>query len=564
MVLFRMAVVRQFGEAVIRRMFHLPPDIALAGVEYVVLTSAGRFVAKADELVCAEEQPAIELPAQSVTLAQRYARQLAAVECDNADCIGLGEKPPFAPVLLHVRFDNEVGQATALFHAEPSREHYELLPSVGVSYQGGELRDGFFVATFLHRLGTHVAAGELADFSRTGNCNEFFLRHGDIDQDLEIGLIRASGDRIGAAALRANSGARRLADRACRETLAMSCEPPPPEEPYPYGDLVPLGFLLRSLGGEHAGLRQKLLDSSKDRLWAFETGRLTTATDSALVLEGLDAPASVEALSRYADGHGAYYPQLAGPERDATHMAATPETAHWCQPDFATTCLIRALRNRARLSEQTPLEYIEAHFDARAGLFFANPYLTDWCVAQALRGDRAAEELRQRLASEILASANPDGSFGRFDVAVSTSFAILALASCGYRGRRLRVAQLRLLEFEEAGGFWPDSRPFYSSLLLTELQARAGLAPDGREIKPGIVASNSQLYELTFYRDTHRIIGTAGAALALAEASFPRTKEPQHLAPKNMARYKCSTHASYAGRFALRPYAGKPTRLVAQ
>ena len=112
-------------------------------------------------------------------------------------------------------------------------------------------------------------------------------------------------------------------------------------------------------------------------------------------------------------------------------MARTAANEHWCQTDYATTCLIRALRHRARLPVRTPLSYIEEGFQSRAGLYFANAYLTDWCVAEALRGDPAAEPLRQRLAGEILDSANPDGTFGQYDVALSTSFAILALAAAG-------------------------------------------------------------------------------------------------------------------------------------
>ena len=38
-----------------------------------------------------------------------------------------------------------------------------------------------------------------------------------------------------------------LGQEACRRPMPMICIPPRPETPFPYGDLVPLGFLLRAL-----------------------------------------------------------------------------------------------------------------------------------------------------------------------------------------------------------------------------------------------------------------------------------------------------------------------------
>jgi hypothetical protein len=324
---------------------------------------------------------------------------------------------------------------------------------------------------------------------------------------------------------------------------------------------------MRAMGGKHTALREKLLAARENDLWAFHSGRLTTATDSALVLQGLDLAESVDALERFSDQSGSYYPQLWGPERTRDRMGATEANEHWCQPDFATTCLIRALRHRAGLPCRTPLSYLEDHFESRSGLYFANPYLTDWCLAEGLRGDPAAGPLKQRLAAEILASANPDGTFGRFDRALSTSFAILALAAAGYRGRRLMVAQLRLLEFGNLAQ--TESRPFYSTLLLPrEFRILSAFAVDGREIRPGWVACSGELHEVSLYRDTHGLIGLSAAVLALNESSFPRLSEPefasvQQEASPGSGRYTCSTQAAYIGRFALRPYVGKARRAVA-
>ena len=45
-----------------------------------------------------------------------------------------------------------------------------------------------------------------------------------------------------------------------------------------------------------------------------------------------------------------------------------------------------------------------------------------------------------------LASVNEDGSFGRYDVPVSTALAILALTSLGVGGQTVRRARLRLAD----------------------------------------------------------------------------------------------------------------------
>ena len=263
MVRFRLPALRSFGDMVVRRMFFMPPDLDLSTVEFVVLTSAGRLVAAGDELVRvggATEPPG---PAPGTghdpTLSDRFAHHLALVDIDSADCLGLGEKGTSPPVLLHLKMEAGIGKATALLQRPPSTAFYELLPAVGVEYLGGEERDGLFAAAFRHRLPAHLEAGEMAGFSRTGHCNEFFLRHCSIDGDLEIGLVRASDDRIGGGACRAATSVGALADRACSQSLAMTCEPPAPAEPYAYGDLVPLGFVLRALGEAHAGLRDRLL-----------------------------------------------------------------------------------------------------------------------------------------------------------------------------------------------------------------------------------------------------------------------------------------------------------------
>jgi hypothetical protein len=214
--------------------------------------------------------------------------------------------------------------------------------------------------------------------------------------------------------------------------------------------------------------------------------------------------------------------------------------------DYATTCLVRAARAECGV-ECASSDGLAAGFDDRGGLYFANPYLTDWALALALRGDADDSPLAARLVAEILASRNADGSFGAYDVALSTALAILALTALGYRGRAMRLAQLRLLDAMSGDGTWPAATPFYSTL-----RAAAG-APRSR----AEIAVHDRRFGLTWYRDDHRMMTTALATLALLEDYAPRATDPRVPASPH-PRYRAVDHADYVARFALPPYVSAP------
>ena len=336
----------------------------------------------------------------------------------------------------------------------------------------------------------------------------------------------------------------------------MTCIPPPPQLHFPYGDLVPLGFLLSALeiceestcAEPRASLRQYVHERKQDSLWSFHTRRLVTATDSALVLQGLFDPIAMEELERFADGCGGYYPQLWSVTKQPGRMTIDDGNRHWCQSDFATTCLVRGLRADAGFGCVTPLENLEANFDTRSGLYFANPFLVDWALAKAIASDPCAAPLRARLTSEILAAMNLDYSFGTYDLALSSSLAILALAAVGYRGQLLRLAQLRLLEFVQSSiDLWPISTPFYSTFLVQEAAKRVSHMQ--------MLEVNGNWYDLSFYLDTYRIISVSLAALALGQScnAVDQSLEVED-AGEAHPRYCCTNPAEYIRKFALVPY----------
>ena len=578
MVLFNLSAIRNLAEeTTIKAMYHLPEDITLQAYSHVVLTSNGRFLASENEPKVIEPLSGkfLSKDKNKTNLYDRFSNQLKLFSIDESDCIGLGETSPFPPVLLNIKIESGVGQAQAVFEKEPNFKHYELLKAVGVKFISGEQKESYYLARFQNRLPVHIHAGILSHFSRTAHCNLFFLQHGNIDPPLEKGLLQASDARINWGKNYNLRLLAKLAHKGCQEPLAMICQPPPPSPIFPYGDLVPLGFVLKALNLPEVSedivkarqkLEEYLLSRQEEKLWAFHSTRLITATDSALVLQGFNLPESVDALESFADGEGGYYPQLWSSEKQLGKMVYDESCAHWCQADYATTCMVRALRHKARLETKTSLEYITKGFETRSGLYFANPYLVDWVLASAISQDRSAESLRQKLIAEILASINNDYSFGHYDLTFSTALAILSLTELGIRNRLIKVIQLRLLELMETKA--SATIPFYSSLKITEEEASSKdflemmliqtLTPQNSSniVQKQVRKIQGEYHGISLYIDKYQLIKKSVVALAFAEKNFfskpmiDLTKYTQNIHP----RYQCHNHCEYIAKFALVPY----------
>ena len=569
MVLFQLSAIRSWvDEPQMKAMFRLPAHLDLGPISHVVLTSQGRMVAPLDGFALLEpnEGNLRQISQPTETLLDRNRALFETFQPEEAACLAFGRSDP-SPVLLHLVVRGGAGFAKAIFHREPTRHNYRLLRAIGVEYLGGHWTDTGFVALFRNLLSNHLHAALLSGYARAGNCNRFFLNHGEIDRKIESGLLQAAEDRIAWGKERGLTAIRELAEQACCGEMTMTCEPPPPRNSFACGDLVPIGFLLNALNQTssceieraRASLRDKLTSARQGALWSFHAKWLVTSIDSALVMQGLPDREGIEALERFSDGHGAYYPQLWSQHREGDRMAIRMANAHWCQADFAATCLVRGLRARFGLPTRTPLEYLERHFDARSSLFFANPYLTDWALASALAADPGAKKVKQRLREEILASRNHDHSFGTFDVGISTGFAILALALLGYRGQLVRDAQFCLLDMmDPVRGTWPESIPFYS----TRRQARRscyGRSADADTLAHSaqIIGVNGNCFELWLYRDAHSMVSTSVAVMALGEdCDVQRDDELPGQGLEVHPRYRCTSHAEYVAQFALSSYAG--------
>lgn len=572
MVLFSLDALRSmFDDTTTKRMFFIPENMGLGLFSHAVLTSAGLRLANKDGSGITNPQDGCigSSIGDEPSLYDRFSEQLALFPLDEADCLGVGEISPFfPPAVLYIKKISTLCEAKALFSQSPSQFNYELLQAVGVRYISEEKLSQGCLTHFTVDLTKHIHSGRLSDFSKTGYCNAFFLQQGSIGLTLEGGLIGAAKDWISFTRDRGLKSVNMLAKQALEQPMTMFCQPPPPKEAFPFGDLLPLGFLLKSLSilpdpsssGAYQELREYLLSKRQDQLWSFQSGDIPTATDSALILLGISDPEAIQSLEVFSDGRGGYYPQLWSLHQQPAKMVVEDFNRHWCQADYTTTCLVRALRRSAGLAPVTTIDYLEGTFPYRSGLYFANPYLVDWTLAQAISGDEAAIGLREKLRREILAGMNADYSFGKYDIAFSSALAIISLAFLGQRDRTLLLAQRRLSDFMLPDGTWPEAIPFYSTFRLPDfpsVYSDTSERPNGSQEQ--IVSVGGAYYAISYYVDRHKLISTAIATLALSEEASPTRshQEPDKNVPavlKSHPRYACSYQSEYITRFALPPY----------
>lgn len=345
----------------------------------------------------------------------------------------------------------------------------------------------------------------------------------------------------------------------------MMCIPPYQESSYPFGDLVPLGFLLKALKTAEndpfcepaiSQLTAFLLKKKQGKLWAFHTDHLITATDSALILLGIHDTVAVEELEIFHDGKNGYYPQLWSEKSEPDHMLISDSYRIWCQTDYATTCFIRGLRIQNGYAAHTSITYLADGFDRRSGLFFANPYLVDWAFSMAVKNESQAVQLQKKLIREILASQNSDGAFGCFDILLSTSLAVITLKTLGFRGIPVHRAQCWIADYINKQKEPDKAIPFYSATLV---DYKNMLPPELILMKffneKHIAKIGEKLFAISYYEDTGNIIGSALACLALAdEENVTIDDANQHSDTECQPRYRCKSHAEYISRYALTPF----------
>src|SRR5829696_6470496 len=118
MVLFDLSTLRKLvADETVRGMFYLPESTDLDRHSHVVLTSQGTLTAAREgskltdpigEVVFSEGEA-------EASLYGRFSDRFGLFPVDDADCLAIGETPPFPPVLLHLRAEAGHGEARAVF-----------------------------------------------------------------------------------------------------------------------------------------------------------------------------------------------------------------------------------------------------------------------------------------------------------------------------------------------------------------------------------------------------------------------------------------------------------------
>ncbi|MBB4639443.1 hypothetical protein [Longimicrobium terrae] len=403
-------------------------------------------------------------------------------------------------------------------------------------------------------------------------------------------VLTAAGGGVRRALAESLAEVARLAAPAEGAPASLTRSPPLGVAADRYGDVAPLGPALLALRRGARALRDPALADAAGRvraylrgkrrggLWPYHTGSLTTSIDSSLVLLGVRDRRAVQRLEAFRADGGGYVPQHCTRGVERGKMTAGPRVLHWCQPDYSIACLVAHLRARAGAQPSTPAAYFHDGFDTRAGLYIANPYLMDWFAALGLSAIAGTDELRGRLAAEVLAGMADDGGFGTFDRLGSTAAALLALHALNVPARGLRRSHARLAELWASRADAPPSRPFYSSerfawsreapwTLMASL-----MNPDSAE---RLIRVNGEEHVVTLYEDGDGVWTSSMTALALLQGIRRRTVADAGVVPADAdargaspanhqkadvpvhPRYTCATQGAYIAGHALPPYIRK-------
>jgi len=561
MVMFRINGVQRFADNhTINEMYFLNKNTIIDNYEFIVLTSQGRFLYCNinQEFIHGETLQKHSFPQGG--LYDVYTEEISNFKIDKADSFATGYYPKYGKVVLYIKFEENIAKAQSVFNNAPDLWFYEYLQAVGVKYvSGNKLKNGKFLAKYENTLSKHIASGILANFSRTDNCNLFFFLHGNINQELAIGIINAGKKRLEFEQKKVHEILEDLAKESISKRLQMNVIQPFTNETFNMGDVVPKGFLFGALDNimpNHtltSELKKSLYSDQLRGLWTFEKNDLETSVDSALVLQFLYDKKATALLSKFLDEKsGGFLPQTDALTPKEGDMQYVPEKDHWCQPDIATSALIAFIYSNHDLPISENLkQFIIQNFENRSDLYFANPFFVDWIYARALKSIKSADILVSKLKEEILCSINDDFSTGNFDKVFSTACSILALKELGVEDNYLMPLKLYVLNhYQDINELNPI--PFYSSLILQN---------NDYDPKGNLVNVAQKKLSVYFYQDQYSIIYYSVVAMALNirshEIQLNHIGLKDYARSKTPERYGCKNQLEYIEKFGLPIYLNK-------
>lgn len=341
-------------------------------------------------------------------------------------------------------------------------------------------------------------------------------------------------------------------------------------EDYDYGDLVPLGFLNLAWNSIPENFRPASWESTSKEitqifyahqtngLWAFNQGDLITAVDSAFILRSLDDPKAVALLEQFSDKKGSYYPQLFTSGREKDKMTIDPRTRHWCQADYSLFLQVYALRLRAGLPVNNEHEIIRNGFKNGSGLYLANPFFTDWLLADVIQLDPRLNDLKPLLFEAVNNSLKDEDYRNFYDSYLSTALALSTLNRLNVWSVESEKAMEFLMNSLDDLENIPACVPFYSTMNFnwkpTDFWELMSLK---MEDKKGLLAEiNGAQHRITLYQDRHHVIRMSLALLAINQrmTSNPTLVQTKVNSTHKSTQYTYSRHSDFITNFALPPY----------
>lgn len=502
MVMFRLEKIKNFtDDKTIIEMYFLSTETKVSDYDFVVLTSNGRFLYNGQS-DCFYNGETLEKHTFEISgLYSAYKERIDFFDLDKADSFATGDYPGYGKVVLYIELGDKIAYAKSIFTKPPSTVFYDYLQAVGIRYISGEyVKENLYMTTYENTLSKHISSGILANFSRTDNCNLFFLVHGNINEFLAHGIITAGEKRISHEKHALRESLISLTKKVLETPLKMEVLQPFGEPSFLMGDVVPKGFLYGAMQlyfpDEEItkSLEKSLLADKLRGLWTFEKDDLETSIDSAFVLMNYRDKRAAELISKFEDKETAgYLPQIDSSTPNEGEMQYVKEKDHWCQPDIAVSALILGLQNEMGLPYKEKLvDFVVNNFEQRSGLYTTNPYFVDWIYAKGLVVSKN-QTLIDQLKEEILSSVNEDYSVGKFDKVFSTACAALALQELGCSKNLIFGLQLYVLN-NYRNPMEQQPIPFYSSLIIpSDKQGRTCQIGD----------TNLSIY---LYKDIHNIV----------------------------------------------------------
>ncbi|MHA1144016.1 MAG: hypothetical protein ACTSRW_04705 [Candidatus Helarchaeota archaeon] len=403
-------------------------------------------------------------------------------------------------------FQDGIMHAFGAFKYQPNLQNYQILETVGVYYKGSAISNGWYYVYYDNNVYIHaVDSGTLTEYTRRPFCGGFFEQAGGISGALEESLRNVTRMRAELAAIKgidflSNNISQRnfstdyllLVHKIALGSTELMC------------NVAPYGSILKVLDyfnktdikyneSTHS-LREWLLSTEVDLLYPMDTDSMCTAFDSATVFEGLAKNDSVNQTQVFRQADGGYIAQLNDSSYPNYSMDVYPWNEHWMLEDYGTTAMVYYFLDSFGYQNDTTVQYLIDNFENRSSMFIANPYYIDYLTARVLINQNGTNALMNSLLNDLLQKRNSDGTWGQYDVTLSTAFALLALKAMNYEGIEIDIGKLKLLQQQNVDGSWDASTLWYSTYVGT-----------GNDL----LYIGNKTYQLTLWEDYQGLVTTS-------------------------------------------------------